>query len=168
MKPNFLNITMRNGLVLGVLFSLNFIISTFNNPVLGLFSYLIVGLIVYLTYQYTARFRDRENGGLITFGQGFFFVFLLFMFASIISAGFKYVFLQFISPNYLKELLGVTMQTMETVMETVPDDMYDSLESFLTPINFVMATSWANIFISLIVGVIIGLVVKRSSFQNQN
>ncbi len=165
MKSNLFNITMRSGLVLGVLFSLNFIISTFNNPILGLLSYLITALIVYLTYQYTVGFRDKENGGVITFGQGFLFVFLLFMFASIISAGVKYIFLQFINPDYLQNLLGLTMQTMESIMDSVPDDMYDALESFLTPINFVMASSWMNFLMSLVVGVIIGLVVKRNHLQ---
>ncbi len=59
------------------------------------------------------------------------------------------------------------MQKMESLMNPVPDDMYETLETFLTPINYVMATSWVNIFMSLIVGVITGLFVKRNQLPKQ-
>ncbi len=163
MKSNLFNTTMRNGLVLGVLFSLNFIVSTFNNSLVALFSYLITALIVYLTYQYTVRFRDKESGGVMTFGQGFVFVFLLFLYASIISAATKYIFLKYINPSYLENMLALSMQTLEAIMPSVPEEMYDTSEAFLTPINFTMAITWLNFLMSLLVGLVVGLIAKRDN-----
>ncbi len=160
-KPNILNSTMRNGLILGIFFSLNFIFSMLNKPYLGLLSNLILALIIYLTYRFTVRFRDKENAGVISFGRGFLYVFLLFFFASIISAGVKYIYLQFVDTELLSNILNMTMQTMEQVMPNVPDDMYDTAEKMLTPINYVLMTSWSNLLASLFLGIIIGLIVRK-------
>ncbi len=166
-KTNILNSAMRNGLILGILFSLNFGLSVVQNPYLGLLSNLVVALIIYLTYRLTVRFRDKENSGILSFGKGFLYVFLLFFFASIISAGVKYVYLQFINTNHLSNILNMTMQVMEQVMPNVPEEMYDATEKMLTPINYVLMTSWSNLLASLFVGVVIGLIVKKEEIFTQ-
>ena len=49
MNSNLMNSTMRHGLILGIVFSVNFILSISGNMFFGLLSYVAVGLMIYLT-----------------------------------------------------------------------------------------------------------------------
>ena len=155
-----MNTAMRNGLILGVLFSINFFISSSGIPALALLSYLIVGLIIF-TYRYTVQFRDTESDGSISFGRAYAFVLLLFMFATIISSFVKYFFLKFSKSTFLEDMYNQNISTLEQVMPTVTDEMYDAVEILTNAQGYTIMTAWSNLIMALIFGLIIAAIVKR-------
>jgi ABC-type uncharacterized transport system permease subunit len=77
---------MLSGLIMGVFFSLNFLLSVSHNTFLSLLSYLVFAVILVTTYRFTIRFRDTECGGAISYGRAFSYILLLYFFAALISS----------------------------------------------------------------------------------
>lgn len=160
---------MRNGLILGVLFSANFLLSVSGITVLALLTYVILGLIIYFTYRYTINYRDNELGGTIRFSRAFLFVVMLYTFATIISSFVKYFFLRFSNTDFLNNMYNQNIQTLEQFLPSITDEMYEAMEMLTTPQGYTMMAAWTNIIMAVIVGVIIAAIVKRdpNPFDNE-
>lgn len=152
---------MRNGLILGVLFSINFLISVSGVPALGLLSYLVAGLVIYLTYRYTVQLRDVNYNGSISFGRAYGFVLLQFIFATIISSFVKYFFLKFSDSTYLEDMYNQNMATLEQFLPTVTDEMYTAMEILTNAQGYTVMAAWTNFLMALIFGLIIAAIVKK-------
>ncbi len=50
---------MRNGLILGLVFSVNFLFSISSNLLLGLLSYAVIAIIIYLSHRFTVKLSRR-------------------------------------------------------------------------------------------------------------
>lgn len=162
MKSKMMNVAMKNGLILGILFSINFFLSVLGtNILLGLLSYVLLALIIYLTYRYSVKFRDIDNDGTIKLGQSVLFVFLMFFFASLISALAKYVFLKYINPDFLLDITNQTLTVMEQIFPSVPEDAYNIVDDLTSPINYTIINMIQNLFYGYILGLIIGLMIKK-------
>ena len=170
MKPNLMNSAMRNGLILGILFSVNFLFSISNNLFLGLLTYAMIGIIVYASYRFTAGYRDTDCEGVISYRHALAYVVLLFVFAALISAIVKYIFFQYLNPNFLPELVNKSMEIMEQVMPSVPEEMYDNMDTMMTPINYSLMVTWLNVILGFFVGLIVAGIVKKDKnpFDNQD
>ncbi len=160
---------MRNGLILGVLFSANFLLSVSGITVLALLTYVILGLIIYFTYRYTVNYRDNELGGTIRFSRAFLFVVMLYTFATIISSFVKYFFLRFSNTDFLNNMYNQNIQTLEQFLPSITDEMYEAMEMLTTPQGYTMMAAWTNIIMAVIVGLIIAAIVKRdpNPFDNE-
>lgn len=168
MQPNLMNVAMRNGLILGVLFTTNFFLANPAVPLLGLLSYAMKGFILYLTYKYTVKFRDNNRAGAISFGQAGTFVFLMFFFASLISALVKLVYVKYINTDFLSNMFNQSMMAIEKILPNVSEETYEMMEEMLQPINYTMMSMFVNLFWGVIISVIIALIVKKTvnPFQN--
>lgn len=162
MQSTIINTTMRYGLVLGVLFTLNFLLAIPGNITLALLSYVITGLIIYFTYRYAIQYRDKECGGFISFRRGFTFVFLLYFFASLISSFVKYFFLKFANTTFLEDTYNQSVLMLEQLLPAVTDEMYEALEILTNPQGYTMMGAWTNILLSVVMGIIIAAIVKRT------
>lgn len=169
MQSNLMNTAMRNGLILGILFSANFLLSVSGMTFLALLTYAVIGLIIYFTYRYTTKYRDNELGGSIRFTHAFVFVLLLYVFATIISSFVKYFFLRFSNSNFLTDMYNQNIQTLEQFLPSITEEMYDAMEILTSPQGYTLMTAWTNIIIAVIIGVIIAAIVKRDTnpFDNK-
>lgn len=162
---------MKSGLILGVLFSFNFLISLTGIPFI---SWLIFGVIIYMTYRITIEYRDKEAGGSLSYGQSFMYIFFTYFFAALISAFVKFVFYQFISPNGLNELYNQTITILEGNSALFPEDMLDqvsgSLKSLLRPAPYALYSLFANMIGAVFAGLIIAAFTKKekSVFEKDN
>lgn len=104
MQPNIIKSSMSNGLILGILFSINFLLSITKITPLVLISYGLMTFILVVTYRTAIRFRDKECLGEINFGKAFSFIILTYFFAALISSVVKYVYFQFIDPDIFTEI----------------------------------------------------------------
>lgn len=161
MNSNLMNSTMRHGLILGIVFSVNFILSISGNMFFGLLSYVAVGLIIYLTYKYTMSYRDTDCAGTISYRHALAFVILLFVFAALISAIVKYVYFQYINTDFLPELMNKSIELMEQIMPSVPEETYDNMEKMMSPINYSLTVTWMNVILGFLVGLVIAGLVKK-------
>lgn len=146
---------------MGGLFSLNFVIGLFPGTILGLLSWALIVVIVIAMYNMSVRFREIECDGYITYGKAFSLVLLTFFFGAIISSLVKYIYFQYINTEYLRELLGQSLQLMEQMNFPVTDEMYKATESMLSPIGFSITYLWINVFWGIIVGLILAAAVKK-------
>lgn len=162
MQQNFYRHAMTCGLILGLVFSVNFLLSLSKSLWLGLLTYFVMATIIYQTYRFVCHYRDTEQSGVISYGRSLWYIVVLYIFAAIISSAVKYVYFQFINPDYLNEVLNMTMATMEQLQLSLPeDDAYDYLENMLTPINFTLQYIWVNAFLGFLVGVVMAAFVKK-------
>ena len=104
MQDNIFKSTMTNGLIMGVLFFVNFLLSGSRILPLVFLSYLMIALIIVLMHRMAKRYRDVDCGGTIKYWKVFNYVVLTFLFAAIISSVFKIVYLQYINTEYLPAL----------------------------------------------------------------
>lgn len=161
MQPNIVKSAMLNGLIMGVLFSLNFLLSVSQNTFLSLLSYVVFAAILVGTYRFALRFRDTECGGFISYGRAFSFVLLLFFFAALISSIVKYVYFQYINPAYLENLINESMKAIEMMKIPVDDAAYENVEKMMKPASFSLQYLWVNVFAGTFVGLIMAAFIKK-------
>lgn len=176
MHTDIYKTTMRNGLYMGVLFSVNFLLSSSRNLVLILLSYLVIAMIIGTTYRLAIQFRDRDSGGFISFGKVLSFVLLTFFFGGIISALFKILYTSFINTEFLPQLYEEGLRQLENnraLLErfiTMDEAYYDQVERQFRPANYAFQAIWANLLSGLILGLLLGGIIrkKRGLFDEDN
>ncbi len=153
---------MRWGLLVGVCFIVNFFLSVPNILVLSLLTWVLNIFILYFVYRITCNYRDRECGGQIRYGQVFSYVILLMFFAALIAGVVKFIFLQFISPDYLSSLFNQTMLQLESIGLDMPADFTDEFQNMMQPIQYTFQSITADCFLGCILGLIYGFCIRRT------
>lgn len=168
MQTDIYKITMRNGLFMGILFSVNFMFTASRNMTLMLLSYVIIALIIWGTYRMASIYRDRESSGFISYWRAVYYIILVFFFSSIISAIFKIGYTTFINKEYLTQLFEEGMRQIESnraLFESLKlpiDEQYiDQLEQQYRPVPYAIQTIWVNILGGTLLGLILGGIVRR-------
>ena len=159
---------MRNGLILGLVFSVNFLFSISSNLLLGLLSYAVIAIIIYLSHRFTVNYRDVECDGAISYRHSLAYVVLLFLYAALISAIVKYLFFQYLNPGFLPDLMNKSIEVMEQIMPSVPEETYDNMETMMSPINYSLMVTWMNVVMGLFLGLIIAGIVKKEKNMFDN
>lgn len=164
MKSEGLKHVMQKGLILGFIFTLNFILSS----VLGnvFFSFLSLCLsvgIIYITVLFVKNYRDSFFNGVIKYFQAVYYVMLLYFFAALISSAFKYIYFQYINTEYLSLLLEQTFKIADIYKITISDVDKEAMQIVLTPASFSLQYVWINSFFGIIVGLIVGVFVKKNN-----
>ena len=152
---------MRNGLILGIVFSVNFLFSISGNLLLGFLSYAAIAIIIYLSHKFTVNYRNVDCDGAISYRHALAYVVLLFLYAALISAIVKYLFFQYLNPDFLPEMMNKTLLAVEQMMPSVPEETYDTMEAMMSPINYTLLATWMNVILGFFVGLIIAGVVKK-------
>jgi hypothetical protein len=161
MQPNIVKSSMTSGLIIGCVFSLNFLISLPKNNFLGFISILITLGIIYLMYKLAIRFRDTECEGAISYGKTLTYVILSFFFAALISGVVKFVYIIFINKEYLNSMLQESYKIIEMLKIPMDEEKYDQLAKMMKPTSYIIQTIWANVFFGTLLGLILGFFVKK-------
>lgn len=161
MQPNIFKSAMFNGLIMGVLFSINFLLSISKNTFLALLSYLVISFILVGIYRMSIRFRDIECGGTIKYSKAFSFIVFTFFFAALISSIVKYIYFQFINPAYLDELLNESMKALQILKIPIDNAAYDQMVKVMKPATFSLQYIWMNVILGSILGLIMAAFVKK-------
>ena len=168
MQTAIYKITMRNGLFMGLLFSVNFLFSSSRNVTLMLLTYVVMAFIIWGTYRMTRQFRDKEQGGYISYWRAVYYVILLFFFSSIISALVKIGYTSYINTEYLPQLFEEGIRQIENnraLFESlnipIGEEYIDQLEQQYRPVPYAFQTIWVNILSGTILGLITGGIVRH-------
>jgi hypothetical protein len=113
----------------------------------------------------TIEYRKKYTNGFLTYGKAFTSCFWIGVFAGILSSVYLYIFVQFIHPGFINELLD---QTRAGIMTSSPDLSDEQIEQtvemsakFMTP---VMMTIWGlvmNAIIAAVAGLILAVFLKK-------
>jgi len=161
MQPNIMKSAMHNGLILGVIFSVNFLLSISKITALILFTYVIAVIILVVLYKIAIRFRDTECEGTITYGRAFLYIILLFFYAALISTVVKFIYLRFIDQSYLDSIFQETMKLMETLKFPMNSVEIERTENMFKPLNFSLLYIWSNLILGTFVGLIMAAFIKK-------
>jgi hypothetical protein len=154
------------GLITGaamIVFSLiMFLLDLYLNRTINWIGYvfLIAGM-VWGTHEY----RKKYANGFLTYGKAFGSCFWIGLFAGVLSSVYLFVFIQFIHPGFINELLD---QTRATIASSSPEMTEEQIEQavsisakFMSP---VMMTVWGLVTytaISAIIGLILAIFLKK-------
>src|SRR5687768_5650415 len=94
---------------------------------LGFLSNTLLMLVTFFTiYLGVKETRDQDNGGYLTFGEGFLAGFKIALIASAIAGVFTLVYMQFIDP----ELMDRAMEGAEEQFEDMPEENREMAEKW--------------------------------------
>jgi hypothetical protein len=153
---------MNFGAVMGVLFSLNFLVVTIKS--VAFLQYLLIVAIIYCAYRFVVDCREKILGRAISYRSALWYVIQLFMYGSMISALVRYLFYAYIKPDYLQIMLNEAMQTLQnsSMASLVNGDVYQQALEMMTPLNMALQTFWTNLILGLLLGLILAGIVKRN------
>lgn len=161
MQQNISKSAMHGGLVLGVLFSLNFLLSITKIASLVLLTYIIAIFIVIVMYKMSVRFREKDCEGSISYSRALIYVQLTFFYAALISTIVKFTYFQFINTTYLETMFQDTMKAMEIMKFPMDDASISQVQSMLKPATFSIIYIITNLIMGTIVGLIMAAFVKK-------
>jgi hypothetical protein len=159
---NGLTFGLITGAVVIVFSLLLFLLNQHMNRALNWISYLFI--LAGMIYG-TLEFRNKHNEGFLTYGQAFSSCFWIGLFAGILSVIYTYVFITWIHPGFLNEMMDLTRQKM---LESRPDMPEDQLEKameisskFMSPGAMIIIGLITNLAISSILGLLAAIFLKK-------
>ncbi len=133
--------------------------------------------IMYISYAILAgglfwavvSYRDKHMGGFIEYGKAFSSGFLTGLFASIITAIFTYIYVQYIDPGLVEEILAQAEEEMLADNPNMSDEQMDQALSITASLTSpVMISVWAflgNVLFTVVLSLIIAIFAKRENKQ---
>lgn len=153
---------MNFGAVMGLLFSLNFLVTTVKS--IAFLQYLFVIVIIYCAYRFVVHCRENVMNGAISYGSALWYNMQLFMYGAMISALVRYVFYAYIKPDFLQNQLNETLMALQgtPMAEMISGEVYQQTVEMMTPLNMALQAIWLNLMLGLLLGLILAAIVKRS------
>ena len=153
---------MNFGAIMGLLFSLNFLVTTMKS--IAFLQYLIIVVIIYCAYRFVVHCRENVMDGVISYGSALWYNMQLFMYAAMISAMVRYVFYAYIKPDFLQNQLNETLMALQgtPMADIISGEVYQQTVEMMTPLNMALQAIWLNLMLGLLLGLILAAIVKRS------
>ena len=160
---------MNNGLIMGLLFSINSLFAFSRHHSLTLISDLIFGVIIFVTFYTTKLYRDKECNGIISFAKSHNFIVYSFFFGSIISTIVKYIYFKYIDPTLISDVVFTqSIQSFQTLGKTLTDEELQLFKDFVAhPLNFCFQFIWLDLFLGAILGLILSFFIKKKATSSQ-
>ena len=166
---------MRFGTYMGLFWIFKFIFLPigFTIPLLQLLFILMTIFVPVLGCIYARRYRNQYREGYISFTQAFGFSFLMYLFASILTALAHYIYFRFIDQGYL---INTYLDQLESIKDSVSGDMQPSIEqlissfdviSSLTPLQLTFQLLSQNFFYGILLSLPTALLVMKRKKTNR-
>jgi hypothetical protein len=167
-KPKFLKSSLYWGVILGVVLIIYSLLLYFVDLSLEKWvqwvSYIImIGGIVLATINY----RNTELGGAISYGQALGFSTMVILFASLLSAIYTFVFMQFIDPGFVEKILQMTeQQLIDKGMSTEQIDMTVEMQrKFMKPWLISLISIPGTVFFGFLFSLITSIFLKKKAAE---
>lgn len=169
MRQNIKNSARTNGLIIGALLSIKFLISTQNNTLLSMIALLVSVTIIIVIYQFAVKFRNNVCEGSIGFGQAFSYVFQVYMYGALISSLIALIYCQFIDKTFLENLLNTTLTAYKNLSIPMNEDSLKMITLIFKPAPYALMNLFASALNGAFWGLILGAVVKKDKniFDNE-
>jgi hypothetical protein len=162
MDTNMNRHVMNFGAIMGLVFSINFLITTVKS--LAFLQYGFVAVIIYLVYRFSVHCRENVMDGVMSYGSALWYIMQLFMYGSMISALVRYLFYMYIKPEFLEKQLNETIQSLQgtSMAEVITGEVYQQTIELMTPLNMALQSIWMNLILGLLLGLVMAGVVKKA------
>lgn len=160
-----------NGIYLGltlVVFSLlMFLLDVDRESWINYISYVIMAAGLYMAI---VNYRDKLSGGFIEYGKAFSAGFYTGLIASLITTIFTYIYVQYIDPGLIEEIL---VKAEESMLESNPEMSDEQLSQALSMTKSLVASPmmmaiWSflfNVIAATLLSLIIAIFAKRENQQ---
>ena len=152
---------MTNGLIVGGLLSLKFVLSASKIGFLTTIAFIVSVLAVFALFYFAKRFRDSECEGVISYGHSFRYIFLVYFYGSIISSLVILLYTNFIDQNFLTLMLNDILKLYDAIKMPVDDQTYDIMAMIYKPAPFALFNAFASIFGAAFWALILAAFVKK-------
>ena len=161
MKPEALKHAMYFGLMLGLVFALNFFLSTLHSGWFVLLMLFVTFTIPYLVYRLTVDCRDRVSGGVISYGAALWYGIQLFFYAALISAVFKFIYIKFLNLDYLPNLVNESLIILDKFNMLSGDYGEEQVRLLYTPLYVTMQSIGSNVIMGVLVSLVTAAFAKK-------
>lgn len=164
------------GTFIGLAWILSFAcyIGGLSTPMLGSLS-LIVGLgspifAIYLL----RRFRDKYNGGFISFGRSYWMAIWVFFYAALLTAMGQFVYFKFMDNGYLANAYGQIVNTPEmknTLEQLFPNGQLQQVTDMLysiSPIQITFDLLSVNLILGVVLAMPVAILTMRRDYGESN
>lgn len=172
-KRTFQEDTMRYGTIMGIFWTLKFILFPLGmqRPLL-LMAFFLLTLIVPVVGFFLARqYRDRECEGILSFSRAFLFTSFMYMFAALFVTIAHYIYFRYMDNGYI---VSCYQDMLTQVTTTATGELKESMDQFqqaldiistLSPLEISIQLITQNIFYCTLIALPTALLVKREKKQ---
>ncbi|MEO6037550.1 MAG: DUF4199 domain-containing protein [Saprospiraceae bacterium] len=134
-----------------------------NKPLSWLNNLLSVGITFYFIHMAIRMFRDQDNGGYLSVGQGMGLGTLAGLVSGIVTAVWIVVFMTFIAPDLAEVIKRITLQQMVEAgqSEDQAEQTMDKIAFMFSPVTVAVFAALAGVFIGFLSGLVSGLLQKK-------
>lgn len=161
---------VKNGLIYGLITGVAMIIIMLLLHLANLYmtpglQYLIyIGTIVGM-YLGIVNYRDKILNGYITYGGAFYSGFLIGLFSTILYVIFFFIYIKFINPGMIDDMMTMARQKLEEKAGDLSEDQMDMAMSmqakFMSPPMLALFGLIGNLIFSTIIALILAIVTKK-------
>lgn len=152
---------MINGLWIGLILSIKFLLSTQRNDSLIIISLLLSISIIIVLFKFAVSLREKEFGGKIHFGKAFNYIFLLYFYGAVISSLVMLIFTTYINKGYLDTYFNETLKLYQTIKLPIDDNSFSLLEKIFKPAPFALGNLLSSVFVGTFWSLILSVFVKK-------
>ena len=165
---------MRDGTILGCLWTVTFVLFTIMMQMLVKGEGLLLPFVVlattlmspFVAYKLTAKHRDGERGGTITFSQAWTHIIIMYLCAILLSAIVQYIYYTFIDPNSFANLaeaftVFASSNGLDSTSTGMLTEMFNELARTSTG-EMILSIMTGHTSRSVIMAAILALIVKRN------
>ncbi len=163
-----------DGLKMGVYLSVMFLLQSIGmtNPMLMIFGALMLICIPVVTYA-ILRKGYRESGGFSTFSAIWLHGILTFLCGSLILALVIYVYLKYLNPTFLIDLLDSLIEAYSSMNNPQANQLTEMLTTIKqqhllpSPIQYAFTMIWTCGFFGSILSMVLALIVRAIPIRNK-
>lgn len=169
---SFTETAIRYGLIGGlitIIYALLGIVTGFTNPSSGIAISIIAGIISFVIFivvivKGVGQHRDKELGGLISFGRAFLVGLVIALIMALLGKVFNYIYFNYIDPEYLANAVEGIREMYENMGmdESMIDASMEAAEEGLNQQKTLLGGLPMIAGMSAIVSAIIALIMKKS------
>ena len=148
-KRNFQEDAMRYGTVMGIFWTLKFVLFPMGmqSPLLLMAFFLLTLIVPVVGFFMVRQYRDRECGGAITFSRAFLFTSFMYLFATLFVTIAHYIYFRYLDHGMIVNTYQDMLDQMAGMATT---DIKASLDQFQQALDIIAGLSPLEISIQLI------------------
>jgi len=164
-KPSLFKASTNYGLMLGgaaIVYSL--LLWIFNQTANQTLSY--ISFVFYVVFMIIGikNYRDKFNGGFITYGNSFLLGFFIALIGGILASVFTFILFKFIDPGLVDKMLEVARAKIEESGQ-IPEEQIDSIlemqKGMMSPTMIMVFGLFGSAFFGAILSLIVSIFMKK-------
>ncbi|MGB4415952.1 MAG: DUF4199 domain-containing protein [Paludibacter sp.] len=161
MEQSMKKTAMTNGLIIGGMLSLKFLLSTINSGIISIVTFSISIIIIFALYRLATRYRDNECVGIINYSRAFSFIFQVYFYGSIVSSLVTLIYAGYINKEYLDAMINEVLKVYDSINFPIDDNVYSLMETINKPAPFALLNLFSSAIVAAFWGLILAAFVKK-------